>query len=119
MGPVRGLRRRTTCDVELGGVKIPEGSVLYIHIGSGSRDEAVFDDPNTFDLHRHNKSKHLGFGIWTHFCIGAPLARLEARIALNVIIDRLPDLRLAPRQGPLDYLDNMVLPSVREFWVAW
>jgi cytochrome P450 len=119
MGPVRGLRRTTMRDVELGGVRIPKGSTLYIHIGSGSRDEQVFDDPNTFDLHRSNKNKHLGFGIWTHFCIGAPLARLEARVALNVLLDRVPDIRIAPRQGRLDYLDNMVLPSVREFWVAW
>jgi cytochrome P450 len=119
MGPVRGVNRTTTTDVELGGVKIPKGSKLYVHLGSAGRDEDVFDDPNSFNLDRPNVNKHLGFGIWAHFCIGAPLARLEAKIALECLLDRLPDLRLAEAGEELDYIDNMILPSVRAMRVAW
>ena len=119
MGPVRGLRRTTTAPVELGGVELPVGSTLYLHVGSASRDEDVFADGGHFDLHRDNSSKHLGFGIWTHFCIGAPLARLEGRTALDTLLDRLPSLRLADDEALLDYTDNMVLPSPRRLDVEW
>lgn len=119
MGPVRGVNRTTTTDVELGGVSIPKGSKLYVHLGSASRDETVFGDPDSFRLDRQDVGKHLGFGIWTHFCIGAPLARLEAKIALESLLDRLPELRLADERAQLDYIDNMILPSVRDLRVAW
>lgn len=119
MGPVRGLRRTVTKDVELGGTELPKGSVLYLHVGSASRDEAVFEEPERFDLHRENASKHLGFGIWTHFCIGAPLARLEGRVVLECLADRIPDLRLVDPDAALQYTENMVLPSPREMQVRW
>jgi cytochrome P450 len=119
MGPVRGLRRRTTAPVTLGGVDLPVGATIYMHVGSANRDGSMFVNPEKFDLQRTNTSKHLGFGIWTHFCLGAPLARLEARVALETLIDRLPTLRLAEGQGRLKYTDNMVLPSPRHLHVAW
>jgi cytochrome P450 len=119
MGPVRGLRRTTTAAVELGGVSLPKGATLYLHVGSASRDESLFENPETFDLHRKNSAKHLGFGIWTHFCIGAPLARLEARVSLDRLLDRLPHMRLAESQGELEYSENMVLPSPRRLQVTW
>ncbi|MGH2938427.1 MAG: cytochrome P450 [Solirubrobacterales bacterium] len=119
MGPVRGLRRTTTAPVELGGVKLQTGSVLYLHVGSASRDADVFEASDHFDLHRENANKHLGFGIWTHFCIGAPLARLEARVALDTLLDRLPGLRLPDTAVLIDYSDNMVLPSPRKLEVEW
>jgi cytochrome P450 len=119
LGPVRGLRRTTTTDVELGGVRIPKGETLYLHVASASRDAEVFEDPERFDIHRANATKHLGFGIWTHFCIGAPLARLEARLAIAVLADRIPDMRLVDGDAGLEYTDNMVLPSPLGLEVAW
>lgn len=117
--PVRGVNRVTTADVVLGGVPIPKGSRLYIHLGSAGRDDSLFESPDSFDLHRTNSAKHLGFGIWAHFCIGAPLARLEVQIALERLVSRLPDLRLAEGQGPLEYTVNMILPTVTRLDLVW
>ena len=65
------------------------------------------------------RSKQLGFGIWTHFCIGAPLARMEAQIGLEQLLTRIPDIRLAPTQGPLEYTNNMVIPDLQALHVEW
>jgi cytochrome P450 len=117
--PVRGLRRVTTRDTALGGVEIPAGETLYVHVGSANRDDSVFDDPDSFDPDRADLSEHVGFGKWTHFCLGAPLARVEARVALSCLIERLPDLRLADGEERLEYTTNAVVPAVRHLRVVW
>jgi cytochrome P450 len=117
--PVRGLRRVSTRPTTLGGVDIPEGATLYVHVGSANRDESVFDDPDAFDVSRPNLSEHVGFGKWTHFCLGAPLARLEARVALECLIERVPGMRLAPGEEKLEYNVNAVVPGVRHLNVVW
>jgi cytochrome P450 len=117
--PVRGLRRVTTRDTTLGGVEIPAGATLYVHVGSANRDEAVFDHPDNFDLDRPDLSEHVGFGKWTHFCLGAPLARLEARVALSCLIERLPGIRLADGEERLEYTTNAVVPAVQHLRVVW
>lgn len=119
MGPVRGLWRTVMKDTELGGVKIPKGAHLYIHLGSAGRDESVFSEPEEFDIHRANANKHLEFGIWGRFCIGAPLARIEGRVALERIQDRLPNLRLADENVKIDYIPNMMMPLPRSLRVEW
>lgn len=112
--PVRGLRRVTTCPVSLGGAEIPADATLYVHVGSANRDERVFDRADEFDIDRPDLSEHVGFGKWTHFCLGAPLARLEARIALECLIERLPQMRLRDDEREhLDYVPNAVVPAVR------
>ncbi len=93
--PVQSMYRVAATDVELGGVTIPEGSPVLAWIGSANRDPAQFDAPDTFDPAR-TPNRHLAFGNGIHFCLGAPLARLEARVALNAVLDRLPNLRVAP-----------------------
>jgi cytochrome P450 len=113
MGPVRGLRKTTTREVSLGGVTIPEGATVYVHVGSANRDETVFADPDEFDLSRPNVNEHLGFGIGAHFCIGAPLARLEGRVALERLLARLPGLRLSNPEVELSYSPNMLVPAPR------
>lgn len=97
-GSVNGMYRTTTREVELHGVTIPKGGRIQLMFGSGSHDESYFEEPETFDLDRKNANKHMAFGWGRHFCIGAPLARLVGRIALESLMERIPSLRLVPDQ---------------------
>lgn len=96
-GAVVNWRRRTKCDVEIAGVAIPEGSNLMISFTSANRDDAVFPDPDRFELRRGNARKHLTFGNGIHFCLGAPLARLEMKVMLEELSRRFPSMRPAER----------------------
>ena len=91
-------RRKTTEAVEIGGVPVPAAANLLLLLGSANRDRAVFEDPEHFDIHRHNAKDHLSLGFGAHYCLGAPLVRLEARIVLEELSARLPSLRLIPGQ---------------------
>lgn len=91
--PVQYVSREATERTELSGCEVPEKAMLSVALGSANRDERHYDDPNRFDLHRNN-ADHLGFGFGEHFCAGSHLARLEVDIALNALLDRLPNLRL-------------------------
>jgi cytochrome P450 len=93
--PAQGLFRKTTREVEIGGATLPEGARVMIHFGSANRDDSVFDDPATPNPHRPELNKHVAFGKGIHFCIGAPLARLELRTALPMLLESLPNLRAA------------------------
>jgi cytochrome P450 len=93
--PAQGLFRRTTRAVELGGVELPEGARVMAHFGSANRDVCAFAEPDAVDPTREGLQRHLAFGKGIHFCIGAPLARLELRIGLPLLLRRLPGLRPA------------------------
>jgi cytochrome P450 len=93
-------RRQTTQAVEIGGVPVPAGANLLLLLGSANRDPTVFADPERFDIHRPNAREHLSLGQGAHYCLGAPLARLEARVVLEELSTRLPSLRLVPGQTP-------------------
>jgi cytochrome P450 len=94
--PVQVLFRQPAEDVELGGVAIPAGSIVALGYASANHDEAVWGCPKDFDLDRGEVvRKHLGFGWGTHLCVGAPLARLELASALDAVLDRVPEMRLA------------------------
>jgi cytochrome P450 len=91
-------RRKTTQAVEIGGVPVPADANVLLLLGSANRDPAVFEDPDRFDIHRRNAKEHLSFGYGTHYCLGAPLARLETLVVLEELSARLPSLRLTPGQ---------------------
>jgi cytochrome P450 len=117
LGPVRGLNRVVTRDTSLGGVDIPMGAKLFWMGASADRDGSVFEHPEAFDIHRSNNSHHLGFGALTHFCIGAPLARLEAEIALSCLVERIPNLRV--REQTVAYPPNFVMPGPLNLVAEW
>ncbi|MCY1022298.1 cytochrome P450 [Pyxidicoccus sp. MSG2] len=110
--------RTAAADVELGGVRIPKGARVVLLFGSANRDETQFERPDTFDIHRSNASQHLTFGRGPHFCIGASLARLEIRIALETLFARLPNLRLPP-SPELTFTTNLVLRWLKHLTVEW
>jgi cytochrome P450 len=94
--PNQGLFRLVTADAELEGVKIPQGSLLWIMFGSANRDERYFPDPDRFDPTRENLREHIAFGKGAHFCIGAPLARLEMRVAFEQLARRIDHWDFSP-----------------------
>lgn len=106
--PVMGLWRTSDRPACLHGVDIPADTKVQVLFGSANRDESVFDRPDEFRLDRGEAEwrRHLAFGFGPHVCLGAPLARLEARIGLRVLLDRLPGLRLAatPERVPTFFL---------------
>jgi cytochrome P450 len=103
---------------ELGGVTLPQGARLSVVYGSGNRDEHAFADPEAFNLHRPQVGRHIGFGWGIHFCIGAPLARLEARVAFEVLRERLPNLRLAPGFLP-EYEPSLFFRALKRLELVW
>jgi cytochrome P450 len=89
--------RYATGDALLCGVRIPAGEQVSVSIAAANRDPAVFTDPDRYEVRRPNASRHLAFAHGPHFCLGAHLARLEARIAIQTLLDLLPQLRLDDR----------------------
>lgn len=91
-------RRKTKVPTRVQDVEIPADANVLLLIGAANRDPEVFDDPDRFDPRRANARDHLSFGKGNHQCLGAPLARLEARVVCEELTRRLPDLYLAPEQ---------------------
>ena len=89
------VARNTTRDVEMHGMTIPEGASITLCMGSANRDEKRWTDPDRFDIFRQAKG-NVGWGHGVHVCLGMHLARLEMRTAINLLLDRLPNLRMDP-----------------------
>jgi len=97
--PVQRIRRVVREDAELGGVSIPAGEPVELLLGSANRDPAHYEQPDDFLLGRP-ASPSLAFGRGVHFCIGESLALLEAEVALSVLVERFPEMTLAPSWRP-------------------
>ncbi len=113
----KGLFRRATEDVELNGAMVRSGDRLQVMWASANRDDATFDDPDRFDMTRPNSDRHLSFGRGTHRCIGAPLARLEARIVLQEVLGRLHGARLV-RAEP-EFAPSLAAQDLSRLDVVW
>jgi hypothetical protein len=109
-------RRMTTRPVTLGGVDVPAGAKLFLWLAASGRDASVFPEPETFDLHRANASKTLAFGQGIHYCLGAALGKLEARLALEALTHRFPCLRLVEGQE-LSFHPNISFRGPQALWV--
>ncbi|HEX5096547.1 MAG TPA: cytochrome P450 [Acidimicrobiia bacterium] len=94
VSPIKNMSRTVTREVELHGQTLHEGDQLILMYPSANRDDAVFDDPDVFDV-RRDPNPHLAFGFGPHFCMGASLARLELQVMFGELLRRLPDLHLA------------------------
>jgi cytochrome P450 len=92
--PLIGIMRTAARDTEVCGVPVPAGSTIAINIGSANHDEQVWDRPEEFDIHRPQK-QHLAFAWGPHMCLGLHLARMETRVLITQLLDRLPELRFA------------------------
>ena len=106
--PNQGLFRYATVDTELAGRKIPAGSKIWLMFGAANRDEQVFSDGEAFDASRERLNEHLAFGMGRHFCIGAPLSRLEGTVAFDELAKRLHLPSFAPGNS-FEYEPSYVL----------
>ncbi len=111
--PIQGVFRSTERDVEIRGTTIPAQSKVLLSWGSANRDGEVFPNPDRFDIERHIE-RHLAFGIGIHFCLGAPLARLEARLATETLLRRLQTIAPDP-EGTVERVDNPLFRGLKRF----
>ena len=108
-GPVEtSTVRYASEDIAIGGAVIPRGEMVFVVIGSADHDPEQFPNPETLDIGR-DIDRHVAFGMGPHYCLGAPLARLEGRIAINTLLRRLPNLRLEVAPETLSWKPGLVL----------
>ena len=115
--PVQSMYRVAVADTVVGDHLIPAGAPIVAWIGSANRDGQQFQRAAEFDVDR-NPNRHLAFGHGIHFCLGAPLARLEARIALEALLSRLPGLSVASG-AQLERMDSSIVYGLKELPVTW
>jgi cytochrome P450 family 142 subfamily A polypeptide 1 len=113
--PLNNMFRTATTDTEIDGVAIAAGDRIALVYPSANRDEAVFADPDEVDLAR-DPNPHIAFGFGTHFCLGAHVARLSLRVALEELTARFTDLRPA---APPRYEANVFVKAVERFDLAF
>ncbi|MDQ4420393.1 cytochrome P450 [Sphingobium sp. DEHP117] len=123
--PVKVLSRLALRDVEVGGVTVPKGSIISIGTIGANRDPRHFDDPDTFDYHRRNVRDGLAFSKGAHGCIGAPLARMEARVAMEHFLGKTRQIRISeehhgpPHARRYAYEPTYLLHGLQELHIEW
>lgn len=105
-------------DITIQGVTIPRGEMVFAAIASANRDERQFEHPNTLDITR-DPNRHLAFGQGVHYCVGAPLARLEGQIAINTLLRRMPNLQMAVMPGALRWNKGLTLRGLKSLPVTF
>ena len=106
--PTKHMWRIVTQDTELGGTALPEGAILLLSYDAANRDETKYQDGDAFCPHRENADTHLSFGLGTHFCVGALLARKEMNIAYERLFTRLTNLRLTPGRNEMRHIASIL-----------
>lgn len=115
-GPGKSITRVLAADAEFRGQHLKMGQRAFLVLAAGNRDPEVFHAPNELRLDREDARKHLGFGGGGHFCMGASLARLETRIALPILLEALPDVRLSPRHE-LEWQQVLLTRGLKALWL--
>ena len=117
--PVGGLFRMAKEDTTVGNTQLCEGDHIWLIFAAANRDPQMFSEPDTFSVDRENARDHLAFGHGEHFCIGAMLARLEARIAVEQLLERMENIRLVDGKNSFEYEDTFVLRGLKELHIAF
>jgi cytochrome P450 len=117
LSPIQSMFRLTKTDTIIGEQEIPARNMIIAWIGAANRDEAQFPNAETFDI-RRSPNRHIAFGHGIHFCLGAPLARLEGKIALEIMLERLPDMK-RKRYLPLERTDSFFLYGVKHLPITF
>jgi len=114
--PLQYFHRYVLEDMEFKGFSWKRGNTIGLLYGAANRDPAAFENPDSFDINR-TPNKHLAFGKGRHFCLGAPLARLELEIIFNTLLARLPNIRLATEQP--EYHTGLVFRGLKSLKLRW
>lgn len=118
-GPVKGLFRLALDNVDVGGVTIPKGALVQLMWMSANRDDAQFAAADDFDVRRPEARLHFGFGGGIHTCLGSPLARLEGRVAFDVLLQRLPGIALDPVRNDYRHAPSAILYGLEHLCVTF
>ena len=117
--PVEMATERYACeDISIAGTTIPRGELVLAVIGSANRDANYFDNPDTLNLTREH-NKHLAFGLGAHYCLGAPLSRLEGQIAISTLVRRMPNLRLSIPSDQIRWRGGIILRGLEALPVSF
>lgn len=115
-GPGKSITRVMATDAEFWGQHLRKGQRVFLVLAAANRDPEIFANPDELHLDREDVKKHLGFGGGGHFCLGASLARMETRIALPILLEALPDVRLA-RGVELEWQQVLLTRGLKELWL--
>jgi cytochrome P450 len=116
-GPVQSTARYPKIDVEISGVQIVANTLTFVIVAAANRDPAQFPEAHRFDVTR-SPNEHLAFGNGIHYCLGAPLARMEGAIAVKAALERFPRLRLAEPDAALTYKGSYFLRGLSSLKMA-
>jgi cytochrome P450 len=114
--PVQSIYRVAKSDVEIRGITVKKGSIMVPWIGSANRDESIFPEASTFNIHR-KENRHIAFGEGIHYCLGAPLARLEAKIAMEYLTENFPEYKIQRNMNMIPQ-ESTIVYGLREMWVV-
>ncbi len=117
--PTQGLWRGVSRDVEVGGVEIPQGATVHIRYGAANRDPEMFADPDEIELSRGNAGRHLAFGAGEHRCPGEGLSKLEQRIAVELFLSRMENLRFTEGRNDFTHLRGFWLRALKDLHVSF
>jgi cytochrome P450 len=117
--PTQGLYRYTVQDTTLGETFIPRGSMVHIRFAAGNRDDRQFPVAEKFDITRSNAATHLAFSHGQHHCMGAPVSRMEMKVAFSLLLKRLKNIRLAEGKNDLKHLPGFTLRALEKLVIQF